>query len=357
MWRIFRFQQRFELKEDVRFCRSGPLIFIREYVGSGQDDEAIKYKQQIAVCESAPNRCELLYVFWKLREIAANHSRAYRGYLLDERFEPANISKIAVWIGFEAKKTERIMRQLEQIGLIEYVSLPNFDLSVNEPPNRIRKSSRAHKPARARTRKPERARAPLKKKGKARSGKRNIKRNKKSGRSEPDKTKKQKKAKAQPNPMNPTESDRGVGQACRIVSSDGLPCRSIKFNRKKGPERLGSVVQKLLQPPECLVFAAEVYKAIGTPYPLDSNEGKSEIGCWQSAWSKALLAGLSYEYLRELYDKVIKEAERLKLKRHRIKFRNSPEAVLRDMFDKMLMAKKRQAKQADPVSEMSLKKA
>ena len=151
------------MPDNVRFCRKGPLIYIRDYVGSGQDDESINYKRQITACEISPNRHILISVFSKLREIAANHSRCYRGYLLDERYESASMSKIAIWTGLKQHETMKIITELENIGLLENVPMPKFDPSINElskAGNKSRKRTlkKTHK-SRARTSQHERARA------------------------------------------------------------------------------------------------------------------------------------------------------------------------------------------------------
>lgn len=134
VWRIFRFGERFELADDVRWCRINPLKYIRDYVGSGQDDEAIEYKKQIAMLRCQPDRHLLQSVFFELREMAANMSRAYRGYLLDVNKQPSSNKDIGMLIGLSEKETTTVLKRLEQIGLIEKVPLPKFDLSQNEKP-------------------------------------------------------------------------------------------------------------------------------------------------------------------------------------------------------------------------------
>lgn len=46
MWHVFRFRERFELADDQRFCRKGPLIYARDYI-TPADDESCAYLQQI----------------------------------------------------------------------------------------------------------------------------------------------------------------------------------------------------------------------------------------------------------------------------------------------------------------------
>ena len=136
IWHIFRFQERFELSDDVRYCRRSPLLFTRDFVGSGQDDEAISYQQQMNVLKTRDNRLVLRGAFHELKEIAANRSRCYRGYLLDERFRPATERKISQWLNVDIKLARKILKDLADIGLIERVPVPQFDPTVNDPPEK-----------------------------------------------------------------------------------------------------------------------------------------------------------------------------------------------------------------------------
>lgn len=352
VWRIFRFAQRFELPDDTRFCRRSPLIYVRDFVGSGLDDESINYKRQIIACKASPNRHKLLAVFFDMREIAANYSRCFRGYILDERFEPANVNKIAGWVGLNISETYKILKELEQIGLIEKVSLPEFDPSINEPPGESNKAKKDKGRSRRRTkehkgkkRKPRaisgahgKSRAPLNKK-KTESGNGNSK-GKSSGK--PDKGKKKKTATTPtttPDPINPKGTDAGVGR--KAFRPRNLPRGSVNY---KQTVKLGSVLRKLYDP-EAEQFAQEVYDAIGTHYAKDSREGRSELACWKAAWAEAQMAGVNPAYLTELWDKIISEAMKLKLKRRRtsVRFRRSPEAVLRWLFDRILASIERRA--------------
>lgn len=351
VWRIFRFEQRFELPDDVRFDKVRPLQYIRDYVGSGQKDESIKYKQQIMTCKASPNRYKLLWVFYELREIAANQTRAYRGYLLNENFEPANIDKITTWVGLSKKETETLLAELEHIGLIEFISLSKFDLSLNEQPKKYgrrkrqsRGGSGSHVKSRTNSSAHGTTRNALKYKVQSGSGNSNREKEErnKSGKPEPDKDK-SKTITAKPNPINPKESDDGMGSQQQRIRTD--PSRQSIKNQYRQPEQLGTVLHKLYNP-QAEQFANEVYDAIGTFYVKTSKEGRSELACWKSAWAKAQMAGIGPAYLAELWDKVMKEAEKLRLKRRRMKFQRSPEAVLRTLFDRMLSSIKRRADEA-----------
>jgi hypothetical protein len=354
VWRIFRFQERFELPDDSRFCRKGPLMFIREYVGSGQNDEAINYKRQIAACKVSPHRHTLLAVFGDLREMAANYSRCFRGYILDERFEPASINKIAGWVGLNISEACKILKELEQIGLIEKISMPKFDPSLNELPKKDEEKDKEKKKtggkkkdkkpeSRAPTRKSEKKRAPLKNKDKSEIGNGKCKINKKTGnKPESSKCKEQISSISQlksqdkqiSNPTNnPKESDGEVGN--NKLGINKYPPRQSFKQQYKQIERLGIVLHRLYNP-KAKDFAMEVFNAIGTPYEINSKEGRSELACWMKAWTDIQLLGLNSFYLQELWDKTIAYAIKLRSKRGLIKWKRSPEALLRWMFNRYL---------------------
>ena len=368
VWKIFRFQERFELPDNVRFDSYiyQPLKYIRDYVGSGQDDEAVNYKRQIMTCRTSLNRHKLLAVFSDLREIAANCSKCFRGYILDERFEPASVTKIAGWVGLNTSETCKILKELEQIGLIEKVSIPKF-----EPPVKGEGGGKEVKKqkSRARTCAHEQSREPFNKykykyKDKSGNGKKNKKK-KKTGKpetkykpetkSKPKKRKmqactitsqKQRQADSNPNSnpnrnpnrnpiVNPTASDGRVGNYKPRSHTD--PPLQSQTTQYKDPAQLGIVLQKLFNP-EAEEFAGAVYRAIGTPYLPDNQEGRSEIACWKMAWAKAQMAGITPFASKALWDRTIREAGKLNCKRQRksVKWKKSPEAVLRWMFDRFL---------------------
>ena len=251
VWHIYHFRERFELADDVRHCRKSPLLFTKDYVGTGQDDESISYHQQIASLKLRPNWLALRGAFHELKEIAANRSRCYRGYMLDEKFAPATETKISQWLGADAKATRTILAELQSIGLIERVDLPEFDPSINEAPDKETDNSGAHRQA------PDSSggeRRPLykgkdKDKGKSASGNRKgkDKEKSKSAKAEAEKKKKtvnvkkishhknntqtQTKTKdVMPKPILPTESEFTVGSKAKYPQAESLlgSVKSIK---------------------------------------------------------------------------------------------------------------------------------
>ncbi|MCE5185109.1 MAG: hypothetical protein LLF76_03170 [Planctomycetaceae bacterium] len=135
-WHVLNFEQRFELPEDMRKCRKGALLFLK-YVVSPSDDESINLAEQLASlrCMASEDMPEILLegCFWRLAKMAANRSRVYRGYLLDERYQPATAGKIAMWLGLGADLTAGVLEGLEKAGLIERVPLPEFVDDGDDP--------------------------------------------------------------------------------------------------------------------------------------------------------------------------------------------------------------------------------
>lgn len=133
VWHITDFRQRFELPDSVRMDRKRPLEFIREYVGSGESDDSILYSQQLEalpVCRETGFHLTCKGIFRDLREVVANWSQCYRGYLLDECLHPASEVKIAIWLRIDRKLAAKALRALEKVGLIEKVDVPAFGSSI-----------------------------------------------------------------------------------------------------------------------------------------------------------------------------------------------------------------------------------
>ena len=95
--------------------------------------------------------------------------------------------------------------------------------------------------------------------------------------------------------------------------------------------------------PECKAFAVEIYEAIRCEYPADSVDCRAELGNFAAAWSKAQTAGLPPSMLQGLWTKSVKEAKALGVKRRRVHFKKSPEAVWRYAFNRRLLARKAEA--------------
>lgn len=133
IWHIYRFKDRYELYEDS--FRKKPLKYTKDFVGTGQDDESISHFKQIEAVMSQPDGLIARGLFSEILNRAANQSICYRGYLLDDKYQPAGNQAIGQWVRQDAKTIKKLLRILEKGGLIERVPLPKFDPKVNEPPS------------------------------------------------------------------------------------------------------------------------------------------------------------------------------------------------------------------------------
>ena len=127
VWKIFHFSERFVFDDDRRKNRVGPLAATRGILRAHVSDETATYHQQMTVLKTRPNRLELRGAFEDIKEISACRCGAYRGYLVALNREPASVRTIAAWLGVPTSKAIKILEDLEQIGLIERVDIPDFD--------------------------------------------------------------------------------------------------------------------------------------------------------------------------------------------------------------------------------------
>ena len=138
VWRIFHFKERFELSENIRKCRRSALEFSRDFVSDGGGDEAVGYQRQFALLSNGDGlEFGMLYGLYRLVvNMSAKQSRALRGYLLDAKKQPLSDGQIGKLLKIPTKRMSKILRQFASVDLLERVELPEFDMSVNEPPPR-----------------------------------------------------------------------------------------------------------------------------------------------------------------------------------------------------------------------------
>lgn len=125
-WHVFHFEQRYELSGDSRYPREKPLMFTRDFVGSGDDDESACHYQQIQILKSKSNYLMLRGAFSELKSIAANRARSFREYILDQSNQPASNKTIGLWLGISEEQAEQILSDIAEAGLIELIPLPDF---------------------------------------------------------------------------------------------------------------------------------------------------------------------------------------------------------------------------------------
>ena len=275
VWHISRFRERFELPEDVRLDRKTPLHYTKDFVGSGNDDESCNYYNQLMALRSNRSRSsyhKLKGILSDLKSIAGNKSKEYRGYLLDSNFKPASVKVIGKWLGYRPKEAERILHDLQEVGLIEYVPVPNFNGDVRKRPG---SSGRA----RARTGK---SRKPFKKKAKAKAkAKANAKVKAKVKANGKGKSKIKKKKRQEKSPPPTTQPIKP-----QVSAKKGRLIQFSAPSELKNIQSIGDISKNMLHRynPWAKKFALEVYKALELPWEPTSEQGRRELGCFASMW-------------------------------------------------------------------------
>jgi hypothetical protein len=342
VWHISRFRERYELPDDIRYDRTSPLIYTKDFVGSGSDDESCAYWRQLMAMRSKTNWLVLRGAFAELKNIAGNMSKEYRGYLLDSNFKPASVKEIGRWLGVGEKKAQMIIEELRDVGLLEYVAIPQFN---GQPRKRTGKSGRARK----RTEKPGKARKPLKKKTKVKT---NVKNKAKAKINGSGKTNKK---------FNNRQRQERKGSNTGTVKSKittPLPAKSqeaatgergvIKFQKLCAPPRADNDNRSGLQRLGDIVagtgprysrgakdFGADIYHALGLSFSPLSVQGRRELGSFASLWERTISSGISPSAIQELRERALVEAVKIAKRRRRCR---SPGAVFCHVFARLLAA-------------------
>ncbi len=367
VWHVFRFRERFELADDQRFCRKGPLIYARDYV-TPADDESCAYLQQIESLRRRADGLELEGAWARIRAAASRRSRAYRGFLLNERLEPASSIEIGRTVLYvPPQRAEKILGALEAVGLIERVAVPDWDLSLNDLPkkkgtakrqkagpgdNLSRETTRNPERARETTSATERRRAPL-------NAKRKEKERKEKAKPRPSASERKEKANSRPSaserkaqensrpsaserkmqensrpsasataqthtqamsaetseetttspasapPMTPTPSDDGRASGSLAARPESVHADDLGHLS----HALSSVRRRCNQ--AALQAGRDIYRALGSPWPDDSPESAREVGAFAGCFERAVGSGIGPAVLVELWESLVKEARRL----------------------------------------------
>lgn len=323
VWHISRFRQRYELPEDVRLNRKGPLIYTKDFVGGGSDDESCAHWRQLIALRSKRNWLALRGAFSELKNVAGNMSQEYRGYLLDSNFQPASVKEIGRWLGISEQKAQKIIEELRDVGLLELVVAPQFN---GQPRKRTGKSGRPRSSprkskkgnsggARARPRNSGKRRNPLKKKAKVKT-KTKVKVNGNGKAKSKEKKKRLNKNKPKSPPAKTTQPIKPQVFAERdpVIQFPGPS--ELNPPRRVKNQRLDIIAKKILHNynPQSKQFAFEIYEALGLPWDPTSEMGRRELGCFASVWEKVAgwgNAGISLEAIEELRDRAISEAKKI----------------------------------------------
>lgn len=136
VWRIFHFEQRYEMPEDMKSNRKSGLNYTKRFVGTNGGDEAVGYQQQMGMLCNGDGQeaCLLEGLYGKLVNMAAALSRAKRGYLIDADDKPLSAAQIGKLLNIKPPTMRKMIARFEKVKLLEHIEMPEFDLSKNEPP-------------------------------------------------------------------------------------------------------------------------------------------------------------------------------------------------------------------------------
>lgn len=315
VWHIFRFRQRFELPEDIRYDRKSPLQYTKDFVGSGNDDESCNYFNQIMALRAKSNYHCLRGIFSDLKNIAANKSKEYRGYLLTGSFEPASAREIGRWLGLSETKTKKILDVLSDVGLIEMVDLPNFN-------GKPRKKTGGSKKTRARTGKNGKSRGPLKKKVKA-----NVNTKSKSKVKTKTKTNGNGKGMSQDKIKDGTYKQsadvKPQGRSAASAAPPSAPPLEPQVSAQQGrvirfaapaelenTKRIGDIAGDMLHRynPHARRFAEEIYRALELPWDIGGRQAAREMGTFASAWHRVDIPPPGCD---QLWERAVDEARKI----------------------------------------------
>lgn len=343
VWRIFRFEPRYEMPEDMRKCRVTALEFTRDFVGDAGGDEAVGYQHQFSMLSNGDGAefSKHYGVYRQLVNMAAKRSRAYRGYLIDAKNQPLSNGQLGKLLNYTTNEMRKILRRLASVDLLERVDLPEFDLSANKLPpskygNDTKKKSGEKQGGRKRAENSARERTPLNNgKNEKKKGSNYLNGNDKSlkginngklsiGNSNALKGQGKGQTTTSPTtapPFVPSESDAGGS----VIPFHGPP-GSANHNRSG-----------LYYNPDAKEFGGIIYIALKLPWDPVSANGRRELGCFATAWQKAQSSGLSPQSLDSLWKKAIDIAHKITKKQP--KYPN-PSRVWRGLFNKLLASKR-----------------
>jgi hypothetical protein len=360
VWRIFHFQQRYELPDDMRACRQSGLQYTKRFVGVAGGDEAVGYQSQFGMLQNGDGleSCTLEGIYGRLVTMAAQHSRAKRGYLLDADDKPLSYVQIGKLLNINARTMSKYMRLFESVKLIEKVEMPEFDMRLNEPPPRKNSDLRTT---------PEKSgknRAPLKKRQNGKREKEKVNKQRathgltavegeenNNGNSANHQANAQERAGPQgkaegeppstpstapPLPSGPHVSD-DLGDSKVIRFTDPQTSLEPNTGRQRRPSGTSAVDYDKYDEQ----IGTKVYVALGFTLDVQSGNARREICSFASKWHQArvALARLPPPVLDELARRVIAEARKIGRRRGN---RNKA-AVWCTVVDKLVTARLREA--------------
>jgi hypothetical protein len=317
VWHIADFRELFELPDDLRKDRPGPLSYTKSFVAlSGLSKESeIRHFERLQELKARPERHLLRSVFEDLKNWSGKKTIRHRGYFLTTSEQPASYEYLAAQLQLNVTELKKAIPILEQIGLIERVpfsvwrdndrlykatkkrkkSVKKGTRSSQRKTGTSKKNKKPDLSGRIRT-EPDEIGSPLKNdkgngkgksKGKSKingNPKRKIK-NDNSNRKHNVKAIEKQENRAAKTTTAPTTAPPFVPQDSAALSRPGtikFPACSAAVKDNRGPAKLGDVAEGILHRynPEAKQFAFEIYQALELPWDPTSKEGKRELGCF-----------------------------------------------------------------------------
>jgi len=374
VWRIARFKERYEYRDDKD--KKGVLQYTRDFVSAGADAESRHFIDQLAELKEHKNWRAHEGSFVELKRRSADDVYGFRGYLL-HKHQPADTSRIARWLDCSEAECKETLDVLAEVGLIELVDVPDFTAKAKpgpaqdeQPAGPLAAGNSAETPENSRGRRKN----PAKRKETKSENEKNLK-EKRTGNPKPEEQSKisqsgglpqreagSKTESNEPETRNPKEKQTAGQQAASAGKgqSDAEPAEPVKNptqsdapggespatgdNPQDSAYRGLTEAMDRLYEPSCSSFAVEIFRNLFNRLPLPEGQGTreartielSELASFASAWARAQNAKLKPRMLLILWDRSVYEANKLGVNRRRkIKAHNLP-AVWWSLFKKLL---------------------
>lgn len=358
VWHVTDFRELFELPDDLRKDRPGPLSYTKSFVtltGYSREYE-VKHFERLLNLKHRPERHLLRSIFEDIKNLSGKKTIRNRGFLLTTDEKPATYEYLAAQLKIDIAELKKAMPMLEEIGLVERVTMDALPtdgevtkaakgrrkgVETKRQKSKRRKNSGRKKceapdeSGRIRTNPDESGR---KRMGPAASGtKRTALYNGKRKRNTKIKVgndKKEEEIKKRQKRIKQIIDDHRAGKIkTQTKSATTTPATAQSTLPRKSAEAEGHVIEFPAVPPlavrnscdsekhryadDCKDFAGEIFQALNLPFDPRSVKGRRECGCFASLWEKTKLSGMPSSALDEIRSRAIFEAGKISKRRGR----------------------------------------
>jgi hypothetical protein len=370
VFHITDFQDLYELTDDVRKERSGPLRYVKSLVTLSPFSPGAESRhfERMHALQSRAERHLLRSVLEDLKAWVAAKPFGLRGYLVTVEGKPASCEYLAEQLTLDIEDLKQALPILEQIGFLERVPMngqleqkparaqaktgaartpkntpkkstqrntrksktakkPTVEgrieglperagLSRNEPesscpPSRVGKSkSKSKSKSKAKEKSNRPSASKVKDKDNPRpsaSAEEQAQVQTASGAKQSQTTEETPTAPAAAPPMTPTPSENGR-------ASGSVPARPDSVHHADDPGHLSHALNSVRRRCNATAIQAgrDIYRALGSPWPDDSPESAREVGAFASCFERAMGSGIGPTVLVQLWEELTKEAARLR---------------------------------------------